>query len=55
MTKFISISDGNEIKIGDEIIIVNVYKNSVGGITKIYKNSPPNDHRPFRSLAYTRK
>ena len=38
MTKFISISDGNEIKIGDEIIIVSVYKNSVGGITKVYKN-----------------
>ena len=38
MTKFISISDGNEIKIGDEITIVSVYKNSVGGITKVYKN-----------------
>ena len=38
MTKFISISDGNEIKIGDEITIVSIFKNSVGGITKVYKN-----------------
>lgn len=39
MTKFISISDGNEIRVGDEITIVSVCKNSVGGITKVYKTT----------------